>query len=106
MVDLHAGHVKRARARIEKLSLGPHDLIIVRDERDMSTFIELTRQGIGLSPYANPILLIKGGLEKATRQDLLDALRILDETAEGTGPQTDQVGRIITDLHAPIRKVQ
>jgi hypothetical protein len=86
--------------RIAKLSLQPNDLIIVRDESDMSTFLEMTQQGIGFSPYANPVILVRGGLEKATRQDLLEALSVIDQ-------QSETVSRIITDLSAPVlRKVQ
>lgn len=92
--------IGQMKARIEKLSLGPNDLIIVRDEADMSTFIEMTNQGVGFSPYANPVILVRGGLEKATRQDLLEALSVIDQTTEG-------VGKIITDLNAPVlRKAQ
>jgi hypothetical protein len=98
------------RDSISKLSLGPHDIVIVTSPEAMSTFVEMTQAGVGFSGYANPVLYVPGGLEKATREDLLDALRILDETAKGTGPQTDEASRIITDLHqpssTPIRKVQ
>ena len=87
-------HIDRMRDRISKLSLGPYDLIIVRDEADMSTFLELTKQGVGFSHYANPVLLVRGGLEKATRQDLLEALSVIDQ-------QTEQASRIITDLSMP-----
>jgi hypothetical protein len=52
---------------------------------------------VGFSQYANPILLIPGGLEKATREDLLQALKIIEEN-------TAQVSRIITDLSAPALK--
>jgi hypothetical protein len=93
-------HIALMQDRIEKLSLGPNDLIIVRDETDMSTFIEMTNQGVGFTPYANPVLLVRGGLEKATRQDLLEALSVIDQATEG-------VGKIITDLNTPVlRKVQ
>jgi len=86
--------------RVAKLSLGPNDLIIVRDEGDMSTFLEMTQQGVGFSPFANPVILVRGGLEKATRQDLLEALSVIDQTTEG-------VSRIITDLNAPaLKRVQ
>jgi hypothetical protein len=95
------------RESVEKLSLGPNDIVIVKSHEAMSTFLEMMQQGVGFSQYANPILLVPGGLEKATREDLLDALRILDEMAQGTGPETDKVSRIITDLSAPVlRKVQ
>ena len=69
-----ANHIELMQERVAKLSLGPGDLIIVRDESDMSVFMEMTQQGIGFSQHANPVLLIRGGLEKATRQDLLEAL--------------------------------
>jgi hypothetical protein len=92
---------------VEKLSLGPNDILIVKSQEAMSTFLEMTQQGIGFSKYANPILLVPGGLEKATREDLLDALRILDEKAANEGKPEEQVSRIITDLNGPmIRKVQ
>lgn len=68
---------EQMKVRIEKLSLGPKDLIIVRTEEDMATLQEMCLQGVGFSEYANPVLLIKGGLEKATEADLLDALKIL-----------------------------
>ena len=93
-------HIAQMKDRVEKLSLGPGDLIIVRAEEDMSTFLEMNQAGVGFSQYANPVLLIRGGLEKATRQDLLEALSVIDQMTEGTS-------RIITDLHAPVlRKVQ
>jgi hypothetical protein len=86
--------------RVAKLSLAPGDLIIVRDETDMDTFLTMTREGVGFTPYANPVLLVRGGLEKATRQDLLEALSVIDQATEG-------VGKIITDLNTPVlRKVQ
>jgi hypothetical protein len=91
------GHIDQMKSRVEKLSLAPNDLIIVRDEADMSTFLEMTQQGIGFSPYANPVILVRGGLEKATRQDLLEALSVIDQQTEG-------VSRIITDLNAPVLK--
>jgi hypothetical protein len=92
---------------VEKLSLGPNDILIVKSPEAMSTFLEMTQQGIGFSKYANPILLVPGGLEKATREDLLDAIRILDEKAANEGKPEEQISRIITDLHAPlVRKVQ
>lgn len=94
------------RESVEKLSLGPHDILIVKSQEAMSTFLEMTQAGVGFSQYANPILLVPGGLEKATREDLLDALRILDETEKAKN-QTEEVSRIITDLSGPmIRKVQ
>jgi hypothetical protein len=90
-------YIEQMQERIQKLSLQPNDLIIVRDEADMSTFLEMTQQGIGFSAYANPILLIRGGLEKASRQDLLEALSVIDQ-------QTEQASKIITDLNAPVLK--
>lgn len=94
------------RESIEKLSLGPKDVVIVKSPEAMSTFLEMTQAGVGFSEYANPILYVPGGLEKATREDLLDALRILDET-EKAKSQTEDVSRIITDLTGPmIRRVQ
>ena len=92
---------------VEKLSLGPNDILIVKSQEAMSTFLEMTQAGVGFSQYANPVLLVPGGLEKATRDDLLDAIRILDEKAANEGKPEEAVSRIITDLHAPmIRKVQ
>ena len=106
MTDLHPGYVKRAQARVAKLSLQPGDLLIVRDESDMSMFIEMTQQGVGFTPYANPVLLVRGGLEKASRQDLLEALSVIDQQA-ALAAQEQQTGRIITDLSGPmLRKVQ
>jgi hypothetical protein len=73
----------------------------------MSTFLEMTQQGVGFSKYSNPILLVPGGLEKASRQDLLEALSVVDQHIAARGEQTDQVSRIITDLHAPaLKRVQ
>jgi len=95
MADLHNGRVKRMQARIEKLSLAPGDLIIVRDEGDMSMFLEMTNQGIGFTPHANPVLLVRGGLEKASRQDLLEALSVIDQQSGS---------KIITDLKMPVSK--
>jgi hypothetical protein len=97
-------HIELMKARIEKLCLGPNDLVIVRDENDMSTFLEMQQAGIGFSPYANPVLLIRGGLEKATRQDLLEALSVVDQVAAQRLADTDSVSRIITDLNAPVLK--
>jgi hypothetical protein len=92
---------------VEKLSLGPNDILIVKSQEAMSTFLEMTQAGIGFSQYANPILLVPGGLEKATREDLLDAIRILDEQEAQMGKNEAEVSRIITDLHGPmIRKAQ
>ena len=36
------------------------------------------------------ILYVPGGLEKATREDLMDALRILDEQAANAGKPEEQ----------------
>ncbi len=95
------------RESVEKLSLGPNDVIIVKSPEAMSTFLEMTQKGVGFSQYANPILLVPGGLEKATREDLMDALRILDEQAANAGKAEHEVSRIITDLNAPmVRRVQ
>lgn len=95
------------RESVEKLQLGPKDIVIVKSPEAMSTFLEMTQAGVGFSEYANPILYIPGGLEKATKEDLLDALRILKEQEENAGKTEDQVSRIITDLNGPmIRKVQ
>lgn len=92
---------------VEKLNLGPNDILIVKSPEAMLTFLEMTQAGVGFSKYANPILLVPGGLEKATKEDLIDALRILDEQEKNAGKAEDQVSRIITDLNAPmIRKVQ
>jgi hypothetical protein len=92
---------------VEKLELGPDDLLIVKSPEAMSTFLEMTQQGVGFSKYANPVLLISGGLEKATREDLLDGVRILDERAANEGKAEESVSRIITDLSGPlIKRVQ
>src|ERR1700678_3131950 len=97
-------YITQMQERGEKLSLQPNDLIIVRDETDMSIFLEMTQQGIGFSPYSNPVLLVRGGLEKASRQDLLEALNAVDQAAAQRAQDTDQVSRIITDLNAPVFK--
>ena len=83
------------RESVEKLSLGPDDVVIVKSPEAMSTFLEMTQQGVGFSKYANPILLVPGGLEKATEADLLDALRIIQETKKQTEETTS---RVITAL--------
>ena len=92
------------RESVEKLSLGPDDILIVKSPEAMSTFLEMTQQGVGFSRYANPILLVPGGLEKATRADLLDALAILDEREQNAGKAEEEVSRIITDLSEPMLK--
>jgi hypothetical protein len=106
-------HILLMQDRIQKLSLGPADLVIVRDPADMSTFLEMTQQGIGFSPYANPVLLIPGGLERASRQDLLEALSVIDQAISvidqhaadlARARVTDEVSRIITDLNASVLK--
>jgi hypothetical protein len=95
------------RESVQKLELGPNDLLIVKSPEAMSTFLEMTQQGVGFSKYANPVLLIPGGLEKATREDLLDGVRILDERAANEGKAEGEVSRIITDLSGPmIKRVQ
>ena len=95
------------RESVEKLQLGPDDIVIVKSPEAMSTFLEMTQQGVGFSKYSNPILLVPGGLEKASRQDLLEALSVVDQHIAARGEQTDQVSRVITDLRAPVlRKVQ
>jgi hypothetical protein len=95
------------RESVEKLSLGPDDLLIVKSPEAMSTFLDMTRQGVGFSRYANPILLVPGGIERATRADLLDALAILDERERNQGKPEEEVSRIITDLYEPmLKKVQ
>jgi len=83
------------RESVEKLSLGPNDIIVVKSQEAMSTFLEMTQAGVGFSQYANPVLLVPGGLEKATRDDLLDALRVLDEHEKNEGKAEDQISRII-----------
>jgi len=97
-------HITLMQDRVAKLSLQPNDLIIVRDEADMSTFLEMTQQGIGFTPYSNPVLLVKGGLERATRQDLIEALSVIDQHAAERAKLTDEASRIITDLNGPILK--
>jgi hypothetical protein len=94
------------RDKVEKLSLQPTDLLIVRDEADMSLFLEMTQQGIGFTPYANPVLLVRGGLEAASRSDLLEALSVIDqhEADRQRAKVTDQVSGLITDLNAPFLK--
>ena len=95
------------RESVEKLQLGPDDIVIVKSQEAMSTFLEMTQQGVGFSKYSNPILLVPGGLEKASRQDLLEALSVVDRHIAARGEQTEQVSRIITDLHAPaLKRVQ
>lgn len=92
------------RESVEKLSLQPGDLLIVKSPEAMSTFLEMTQAGIGFTPYANPILLVPGGLEKASRQDLLEALSVIDQAAAERAASVEQTNRIITDLNAPVLK--
>ena len=102
-----ADRFAKMQSRVAKLSLQPNDLLIVRDDRDMDVFLEMTDQGVGFTPYANPVLLVRGGLEKATRQDLLEALSVIDRVAAEQAKVTDSVSRIITDLSAPaLKRVQ
>ena len=93
-------------ARVTKLSLAPGDLLIVRDPADLQTFIDLTNQGIGFTPYANPVLLIPGGLEKASREALLEALSVVDQVAADRLRQAavTEPSRIITDLSTSVLK--
>jgi hypothetical protein len=91
------------KLQVEKLALQPNDLIVVRDEADMSLFIDMTQQGIGFTPYHNPVLLVRGGLERATRDDLIEALRVIDQVA-AEDLVTDAPSRIITDVNAPFLK--
>ena len=91
------------KLQVEKLALQPNDLIVVRDEADMSLFIDMTQQGIGFTPYQNPVLLVRGGLERATRDDLIEALRVIDQVA-AEDLVTDAASRIITDINTPFLK--
>lgn len=92
------------RESVEKLSLQPGDLLIVKSPEAMNTFLEMTQAGVGFTPYANPVLLVPGGLEKATRQDLLEALSVIDQNAAEHAAAAEQTNRIITDLNAPLLK--
>ena len=98
--------ITELKLQVEKLSLQPNDLLIVREEADMSMFLEMTQQGIGFTPYANPVLLVKGGLEKANRQDLIEALSVIDQVAadKARTAVTDAASRIITDINSPFLK--
>lgn len=73
--------------RIEKLSIEPGDLLIVKTPEDMQTLIEMVQAGIGFSQYSNPVLYLPGGLEKANEQELLEALSIVQK-----------MNRIATDI--------
>lgn len=95
-------YIDALKDAVGKLSLQPNDLLIVKSPEAMNTFLEMQAQGIGFSPYANPVLLIPGGLEKATRADLMDALHILDEREKNEGKAEDQISRIVTDLNSPM----
>ena len=92
------------RESVEKLSLQPGDLLIVHSPEAMSTFLELTQAGVGFTPYANPVLLVPGGIEKATRDELIEALSVIDQSAAEQLKNTDRASRIITDLNAPALK--
>jgi hypothetical protein len=83
------------RESVEKLSLGPKDIVIVKSPEAMDTFIDMTRNGHGFSEYANPILFVPGGLEKATKQDLIDAIKILEDYEKNT----ETTSKIITVLN-------
>jgi hypothetical protein len=92
---------------VAKLSLQPGDILIVHSPEAMSTFLEMTQQGVGFTPYANPVLLCPGGVEKATRQELLEALLVIDQSAAEQLKETETVSRIITDLNMPaLKRVQ
>ena len=92
------------RESVEKLSLQPGDLLIVHSPEAMSTFLEMTQAGVGFTHYANPVLLVPGGIEKATRDELIEALSVIDQSAAEELKKTDRVSRIITDLNAPALK--
>jgi hypothetical protein len=89
---------------VEKLTLQPGDILIVHSPEAMSTFLEMTQAGVGFTPYANPVLLVPGGIEKATRQELIEALSVIDQSAADRLKETEGVSRIITDLNAPVLK--
>lgn len=105
-------YIDALTSAVTKLTLGPKDIVIVSSPEAMSTFIEMTQAGVGFSEYANPVLFIPGGLEKATKEDLLDALHVLEERERNEGKPEAEVSRIITDLNSPMlatappRKVQ
>lgn len=95
------------RESVEKLTLQPGDILIVHSPEAMATFLDMAQQGVGFAPYANPVLLVPGGIEKATRQELIEALSVIDQSAADRLKETEQVSRIITDLSAPLlKKVQ
>lgn len=95
------------RDAVTKLSLGPKDIVIVSSPEAMGTFVEMTQAGVGFSEYANPVLLIPGGLEKATREDLLDALHVLDEKEKNEGKTETEILRGTLDLSGPmLRRVR
>ena len=74
--------IEQTQARIEKLSLAPGDIIICRTLEDMQTLVEMTEHGIGFTVHGNPVLFIPGGLEKATKADLENALRFIEKGKE------------------------
>ena len=97
----------KMQSRVAKLSLQPGDLLIVHSPEAMRTFLEMTERGVGFTPYANPVLLCPGGVEKASRQELLEALSVVDQAAAERLKEADttiQASRIITDLKAPAPK--
>ena len=107
IVSLTKNQQSVIRKRLESPPFRAGSVKIVKSPEAMSTFLEMTQQGVGFSKYSNPILLVPGGLEKASRQDLLEALSAVDQHIAARGEQTDQVSRVITDLRAPVlRKVQ
>ena len=67
--------------KISKLSLKAGDLIIVRDRADFGMFVEMINGNIAFCEHACPILCVEGGLERATREDLIEALRFVDSQA-------------------------
>jgi hypothetical protein len=63
---------------IEKLLLQPGDILVIRDEE---TLVALRGQSLPSITFPVPLLFVPGGLEKATRQQLLDCLSVLDTIA-------------------------
>ncbi len=76
---------ERLSKHLEKLSLSPGDVLIVHDLVTMKALRGLAVPGV---TWPVPILLLPcGGLETATKQELMDALTVIEviESAQTVG---------------------
>jgi hypothetical protein len=65
------------RDRIQKLSLAPGDVLLVKE---VETIEALARSGVKLDFHV-PVVYCPGGIQKLSRQDLLNVLEQLDHAA-------------------------